>query len=539
MLNPNNKRVLENNEQQLRKKAKPSRIIILLKEYKKWSSSEVIAVLKMDDDIGGVGLSDEKVQHLRNIDGVTIDHIIKNIGKNDDFAINKLLTNNDFWGVSESTCTSIVYWVRDNIIPLIGYDEWSSEEVAQTLCKKKVHGGANIALPSLRPLIDSNFNGEHLNIIVDHLKLDDEHDVIIKVIEDSLNIQFNDDINRTMKSIISWVEKHLIFIIGIVPRYEPWNYEIAKENDKFTIEEIEWLERISKLELYDLSKPEKQGVDRLKFDLKNRQNAIEVIKDVAVRQYIKSQQDEITKQDMIFLIAKGGSGSGKSRILTEINNILLSLDTENESINNIYKYSSIIYFNFANGFPLDINNERDFDPIAMICSRIMYSAFNSNIQLPKISKRIFLFELIRIISKKLHERFNIDSIIPIPLVIALDEYQLATRFIKNLHTSLQHHIGWYMREIQKYHGLIILPVLGGTLTESDAKFEPTHYTSKQIPLPSLRPQDIENIMKKEEVISLYTGKYKYFWDLIGVVPRHLEWAIGEAKLLNNLLSIPI
>ncbi|KAL9655572.1 hypothetical protein ABK040_002239 [Willaertia magna] len=377
-----------------------------------------------------------------------------------------------------------MYWVKNRILSKIGYEEWSTKEVLRNLQKKKLNGGANISQELLLPLFDLNFNGEHLNMIVNHLKYDynnyDNYVRIMKLIENNLKTQFNSQMKEIMKLIILWIENNLMFVIQTIPSYNAWDYSLVNLSETFTFEEMKLLERISKLDILDLSKPQKLAVDRLLFDLMNREDATKLIKTIAVNQYAKCLQKEITKQDCTFLI----------------------------------------------------------EPISMICSRIIYATFRNptNIEIPKISKRIFLFELLRIISQKLHERFNLDFSKPIPLIIALDEYQLATRFINDLNSSLQHSIGWYMKRIQRYHGLVILPVFGGTLTEKDAKFEPTQYTSKQIPLPSLRPEDIETIMKKEKVDNLYTQKYKYFWDLIGAIPRHLEWAIEEAK---STLNIPV
>lgn len=51
-------------------------------------------------------------------------------------------------------------------------------------------------------------------------------------------------------------------------------------------------------------------------------------------------------------------------------------------------------------------------------------------------------------SIKLHERYEQTTI---PLVLAFDEYQLATRANPDLHTSIQHQLGWYIRQIQQLY----------------------------------------------------------------------------------------
>ena len=74
--------------------------------------------------------------------------------------------------------------------------------------------------------------------------------------------------------------------------------------------------------------------------------------------------------------------------------------------------------------------------------------------------------------------------------------------------------------------VILFPAFGGTLTESDAKMEPTQYTPTQLSLPLLRPVDIKEIMSDVDLSKLYEGAYREFWNAIGIVPRHLQWTVG-------------
>ena len=172
--------------------------------------------------------------------------------------------------------------------------------------------------------------------------------------------------------------------------------------------------------------------------------------------------------------------------------------------------------------------ERDSSIISLISSRIIYSAFvfggEIATRLPAITNDCFLYEVLGIISTKLHERLNIEQSIPIPLVLAFDEYQYLIRHQFNLNTDLQHKIRRYMRNYQKKHRLILFPTLSGTLLDSDINF-----TSIMLSLPSLRPEDIEIILKEEGLEDLFTPKYKIVWSIIGLVPRHLEWAVWKAK----------
>ena len=208
----------------------------------------------------------------------------------------------------------------------------------------------------------------------------------------------------------------------------------------------------------------------MRFNLKHREETIKQILQVGAKHH-EVYPLQKSKQQLCFFIAKGGSGIGKTRILSEIPNIL-----RNGELDDIFKNTNIIYFNFANGCSLT-DTDRDKKPVSMIVSGIVYAAFENPSELvqktPPGENDFFLYEVMRIISKKLHEKYG-DTVIP--LVLAFDEYQLATRLKPGLHTSIQHTLGWYMRFIQNRHQILLFPAFEGTLTESDAKMEPAQYT---------------------------------------------------------------
>ncbi|KAL9653787.1 hypothetical protein ABK040_012848 [Willaertia magna] len=271
-------------------------------------------------------------------------------------------------------------------------------------------------------------------------------------------------------------------------------------------------------------------MDRLSFKLKHRENTTKQIIEVAETHYKNFYVENQNKQHINFFIASGGIGCGKTRILAEIPNVLRTI-----KLDNIFAKTNIIYFNFANGLSL-ADTDRDHKPISMILSRIIFAAFEHPelfINTPASDNNLFLYEVMRIISEKLHEKYG-DAIIP--LVLAFDEYQLATRANPNLNNSIQHILGWYMRNIQSKHGIILFPAFAGTLSESDVKMEPTQYTPVHLALPSLRPIDITEIMADMGLSTLYEGEYKDFWNMIGIVPRHLEWALGnDTEKLKTLV----
>ncbi|KAG2374534.1 hypothetical protein C9374_010818 [Naegleria lovaniensis] len=179
----------------------------------------------------------------------------------------------------------------------------------------------------------------------------------------------------------------------------------------------------------------------------------------------------------------------------------------------------------------------------MIVSRIVYAAFEGNIEdiiqkMPSSANDSLLYGVLKIISMKLHEQYKSTEIIP--LVLAFDEYQLATRHISGLHTTIQHKLGWYMRHVQFQHQILLFPAFAGTLNENDAKMEPTQYTPATLPLPSLRSIDIQEIMQDLGLSALYE-RNREFWNAIGVVPRHLQWALEgydvKKQELQNMVDI--
>ncbi|KAF0978641.1 hypothetical protein FDP41_002461 [Naegleria fowleri] len=197
-----------------------------------------------------------------------------------------------------------------------------------------------------------------------------------------------------------------------------------------------------------------------------------------------------------------------------------------KELDTIYQNTKIIYFNFSNGFSLNSFTNRDSQPISMIVPRIVYAVFEGTENIikgiPPSDNDTLLYGVLKIISMKLHEQYKQPVIIP--LVLAFDEYQIATRHISDLHTKIQHKLGWYMRQLQFEDHILLFPAFGGTLNENDAKINPTDYTPATLPLPSLRSIDIKEIMQEMGLLALYE-RNREFWNAIGVVPRHLQWAI--------------
>ncbi|KAF0982735.1 hypothetical protein FDP41_010714 [Naegleria fowleri] len=484
-----------------------SKIVALsFNQYKKWTAQEVASILTLDDDAGGAALSVDDVKPLveAGFKGNSLDNIVKDIKEVGRLAAIASLTQ--------------------------------SKDCTQVPSKQA------------QPFYDAKFDGTTLSKIVYELEKAQQNgnelsanDIVKQIFENQIDLS-------TCTTVVNWIKDKLIEknkiqlpLLKIVskhskPKYIPDKYIEIIPN--FSDEELYLLQEISELKLRDLSHVH-HGLDRLIFnDMLNREQAKQAILDLSARQYEASQQEKINKQDLTFLIAKGGSGSGKTRIMSEVVKILSKAEPQY-----IFKNSSIIYFNFTNGFVLQNDVERDSSIISLISSRIIYAAFEQGEEIakriPKITNDYFLYELLRIISSKLHEQLKVEQSMPIPLILAFDEYQRVTRLNQNLNTQLQHKIGWYMRHFQKKQGLILFPSFSGTLMESDAKFEPTDYQIRTVPLPSLRQEDVEIIMKEQDLIEFYTPKYQIFWSIIGVVPRHLEWAVRFAKEIKNNTTMPL
>ncbi|KAF0984994.1 hypothetical protein FDP41_000033 [Naegleria fowleri] len=215
---------------------------------------------------------------------------------------------------------------------------------------------------------------------------------------------------------------------GPVMNDQDWKYKLFKH------EELQFLHDLSQCNLKDLTSPFSKTSDPFHFKLKNREESIKQILFVGERHYQAFPLERKSKYQFSFLFAKGGSGSGKTCILTEIPNIL-----RNGGLDNIFKNVNMIYLSFANGFPL---TDRDKNSVSMIVSRIVYAAFeNPSTELvqntPPSENDLFFYEVMRIISKNLHEKYG-ETVIPLVL---------ATRFSPYLHTCIQHKLGWYMRFI--------------------------------------------------------------------------------------------
>ncbi|KAL9641712.1 hypothetical protein ABK040_007390 [Willaertia magna] len=311
------------------------------------------------------------------------------------------------------------------------------------------------------------------------------------------------------ESIANWLIEHFIDSESITEiQYKPDDYEETDGDEinrkyiyksQFQQEELLFFQELEQYNLKDLSTPFSKTLDPLSFKLQHREQTIEEIVKVGSKHLEVYPLANKGKQQINFFIAKGGSGSGKTRILTEIPNIFRG--HSGQELDTIFENTKIIYFNFANGFSLD-STDRDKRSISMIVSRIVYAAFKRPNELaqktPPSENDLFFYEVLRIISKKLHATYG--------------------------ETNRQQ--------------ILLFPAFGGTFVEFDVKMEPTQYTPAPLALPSLRPIDIEAIMNDMGLSELYTGNYREFWNAIGIVPRHLEWALGnDGKQLKSLIVL--
>ncbi|KAL9658781.1 hypothetical protein ABK040_005935 [Willaertia magna] len=490
-------------------------------EYKSWTKEEVCSLLCAKTDNGGAGLSLEQVKPLYDagFDGASLAYIVQNLEmeKNDKSTTKSLMekrkevvgfTHNKWPTASFYTISTVVFWV-DNLLKTRFYHLWTTDEVKQ-----------------------------HLGKFCDELGLSNKD--ITKLAKYVLKSQHSDAQKIEIQkypSILSWVSNlqtvkyNLIFEKEVL--YNPQHFYNNSEMDKkhlslFSKEDLIYLYKVSQLQIESLQKPLK--ADPFKFDLKNRDVCIEMITQ-GIKRYYSNYKNKTTlaKQDIPFILAKGGSGSGKSRILVESINIIRNINDD------VFKRTRLIYYNFTNGFNLQ-TTQRDENLVAMITSRIIYSSFKDALNLASaipvhgVDDKKLLHEVLYIISKKLHEEDNIKMNFPIPIILAFDEFQMATRSFPKLGTNIQHLISWYIRTLQKEHGLLIIPAFGGTLTSTDIEFTPTDHLASLIDLslPCLREEDTESIVIKHDKLKPYYSKRsKLIWDVIGCVPRHLEWAIRK------------
>lgn len=156
-----------------------------------------------------------------------------------------------------------------------------------------------------------------------------DNDAIMKTVEDKLQLDTN--YKQVLQRIITWVQQNLLFRIKTeYPAYVSDNYEEmdGDETDQilklgFSDEELLFLQQLEQCNLKkDLTIPSPQSVDPLCFELKHREETIEQVLEVASNHFKYYSLQKKTKQELNFFIAKGGSGSGKTCILTEIPKIM-------------------------------------------------------------------------------------------------------------------------------------------------------------------------------------------------------------------------
>jgi hypothetical protein len=271
-------------------------------------------------------------------------------------------------------------------------------------------------------------------------------------------------------------------------------------------------------------------------------------------------------QEVFYLLILG-AGSGKSRAGRETKNMLMNAinnkELHNTNVN--YKNSIFIGIDYSNG---DRIVENETDSSTSLALRIFLKVFRLESVSEFVSssdeykylinyKLLTIKNVMRLLSIKLHEFFQLQLDEDIPIILILDEIQKTKEFfsrktlnsdnqkeIKNWKLALNS-IGDYSVNINgmniNYENdrLLVSTIISGTLDDKDLPFiHPTEYGLAKYPLPVFTFEEIMNTLKilaKDEIIPnwILSPYFHRFWWLMGIIPRTLDVAVENTKLYNS------
>ena len=268
------------------------------------------------------------------------------------------------------------------------------------------------------------------------------------------------------------------------------------------------------------------------------------------------------KQQYVYLVARGGAGTGKSRACRETKRIV-SNALEKKTLPTHYRNSIFLLMDYSNGDQLS-KEEVEYGPEVALGLRIFLKLFHEvNPSEYVLTKEYqFLCEnhllnlkvVFKVASRHLHSYFHLKQEEDIPIVLLLDEFQKnKTFFPGNVEREKEiespywriplHRIGQYCVDTSQTNEnynrdhLLVTTMIAGTLNEDDLQFHPTDYGHDYFPLPLFKFEMILEILQysvEHERIPLWSIEPTYyrFWWVMGLIPRTLEFALLTLKRMQ-------
>jgi hypothetical protein len=222
--------------------------------------------------------------------------------------------------------------------------------------------------------------------------------------------------------------------------------------------------------------------------------------------------NEFKKQEYVYLIARGGAGTGKSRACRETVRIV----NDTLKVGQLpphYQYSIFLWMHYSNGDVLETEEAQHGSEMALGL-RIFLKLFHdlTPSTFVKTSEYQFLCEnhlldldvVFQVTGRRLHSFFALESGMDIPLVLLLDEFQRNKLFFEKELTAdwriPLHRIGQYCvnttapnKNYNRDH-LMVTTMIAGTLIEDDLQFHPSDYGHRHFQLPLFQFEMILGIL---------------------------------------------
>jgi hypothetical protein len=294
------------------------------------------------------------------------------------------------------------------------------------------------------------------------------------------------------------------------------------------------------IDITSLDKVQPKVFDQPFVEREEEMKIIENIASLNYSSFLEAKEKDTEKQKHIFTIINGGSGSGKTRICHEFAQHLKHCT----HVDDCFQNTIMIYIDFSNNSQL-LREEKDVNQILGL--RLFLIALTESGSIDELTmkgfdlknfleKKAFLVEnVLNLIASTYHKLLN--SVAPIPVVIACEEFQYVIREFPNNYKEIYRVLGGYMtaynnsyRKNFSQNNLVIFPVILGTITKNEVVFD-LDYHSLTLSLSPLTWNGIQKVLNYYKINQSFfdTNEKIRFWTLAGMIPRALHYSIEIIK----------
>ncbi|KAF0976092.1 hypothetical protein FDP41_004768 [Naegleria fowleri] len=273
----------------------------------------------------------------------------------------------DFSHVSESTCSTVVNWVKNILMPKL-FGLWNKDQTKDALCRSKLKGGAGLSNDQTKPLYDEDFDGKSLSKIVFEFEKAQQSGNE-QTLNDITEEVFKNDKDARDK-VKNWIKNELIEKNKIeVPLFDSEEQTIIPLTSLgtkiFTVinsqrDLLQLIQAHIGVTTNRTLKPDVLNASKTllssfgyNFEFVDRENSVQVIlKEFETYANFYEQNENLDKQNIVLPFIAAAPGVGKSKLLKEVGLKLFKEHFRKDTL------CFPFFVSYGNGTKFDPENEK-------------------------------------------------------------------------------------------------------------------------------------------------------------------------------------